>query len=244
MYMIFSINVHENVPFLLKQLDNIQEHVAEKHWIILSCNEYMHNALKTVTLPSHVIVNPKVINKTVFHGSLMHGIYSNLMLAMSNFTFSYFIILSSRTIFYNKLTTSVLDERQPRCTDLGLYRHLTIHTNRVYTDWSWPYFMYSELLKYFIKKNLNFHSGPHEGLVFHYEVCRTMIQFLENHPDIKENLFLFYGCVEEFALQTISMNIRNLHHTYVGYIYIGTGIETWTEAPKDPNAFVYKIARR
>jgi hypothetical protein len=242
--MIFSINVHENVPFLLKQLDNIQEHVAEKHWIILSCNEYMHNALKTVTLPRNVIVNPHIINKTVFHGSLMHGIYSNLLLAMSNFTFSYFIILSSRTFFYNKLTTSVLDELQPRCTDLGFYRHLTIHTNRVYTEWTWRYFMYSELLKYFMKKNLNFHSCPHEGLVFHYEVCRTMIQFLENHPDIKDNLILFYGCVEEFALQTIAMNVRNLHHTYVGYSYIGTGIKTWTEPPNDPKAFVYKIARR
>jgi hypothetical protein len=70
-----------------------------------------------------------------------------------------------------------------------------------------------------------------------------MIQFLENHPDIKENLFSFYGCVEEFALQTIAWNIRNLHHTYVGYIYIGKGVQTFTEPPNDPHAFVYKIAR-
>ena len=61
--MIFSINVHENVPFLLKQLANIEEYVTEPHWIILSCNEYMYTALQDVTLPSHVILNPEVIQK-------------------------------------------------------------------------------------------------------------------------------------------------------------------------------------
>ena len=63
--MIFSINVHENVPFLLKQLDNIQSYVTEPHWIILSCNEYMYTELNKMVLPSHVIVNPEVIQKKV-----------------------------------------------------------------------------------------------------------------------------------------------------------------------------------
>jgi len=47
---VVSINVHENVPFLMKQLNNIQTYLNCTYIVILNCNDYMKNALK-VRLP-------------------------------------------------------------------------------------------------------------------------------------------------------------------------------------------------
>jgi hypothetical protein len=261
--MIFSINVHENLPFLLKQIDNIQEHVAEPHLIILSCNEYMYIALQDIALPSNVIVNPEVINKKTFHGSLTHGIYSNMKLALNRFPFSYFIVLSSRTFFYNNLTVSWLNSNQPLCSDLNVYRKFVIQSDdytdwdqvilkgkyyekkvppdEQYKDWFWSTFVHTDIAKYFMNKKLKLYVSPHEGLVFHYQVCKNIEHFLEKHPSIQTNIFTFPHCIEEFSLQTISMNIINLHHPYFGFIYIGNGVH---EEIHNHNAFVYKIARQ
>lgn len=242
--MIFSINVHENVPFLLKQLANIQEYVVEPHWIILSCNEYMYTALQDVTLPSHVIVNPEVIQKKVMHGSLTHGIYSNMKLALNRFPFSYFVVLSSRNLFYNTLTTSWLDTKQPLCSDLNVYRKKVMYSNEPYQDWHWPIFVQTDVAKYFMNKNLKLHSSAHEGMVFHHQVCKNIEQFLEQHPSIRTNTFEYPHCVEEFALQTISMNMIHLGNPYYGFIYIGHGVYTSKTIPTDPHLFVYKVIRQ
>ena len=43
---IISINVHENVNFLFKQLNNIEEYVKIPYAVILNCNNYMYENLK------------------------------------------------------------------------------------------------------------------------------------------------------------------------------------------------------
>jgi hypothetical protein len=41
---VISINVHENVPFLMKQLQNIHDHVSNYIVIVIS-NDYMYEEL-------------------------------------------------------------------------------------------------------------------------------------------------------------------------------------------------------
>ena len=93
-----------NVPFLMKQLKNIHDHVSN-YVVLLSCNRYMYQELSQYTLPN-VLLNPAVFEKQRFHGSLTCGIYTNLLYAQQ-YDFSYFIVLSSRNLFYQTLTTNM-----------------------------------------------------------------------------------------------------------------------------------------
>jgi hypothetical protein len=88
---IITINVHEKIDFLLKQLANIKEYVGCNYAIILNCNDYMYeecNKIKSNNNVEHrrkelfhnVHINEEVINKSRNHGSLTHGIYSNMKL--------------------------------------------------------------------------------------------------------------------------------------------------------------------
>ena len=98
MNIVISINVYKLVPFLLTQIENITCYVKTSHIIILNCNNYMFNELKKIKLPKNIFINPEIINKKRYHGSLTHGIISNMRFAnkLCNFTiyFEYF------TIFY------------------------------------------------------------------------------------------------------------------------------------------------
>ena len=42
---VFTINVHENLSFLRKQLDNIQKHVFVEYVVILNANHFMYNEI-------------------------------------------------------------------------------------------------------------------------------------------------------------------------------------------------------
>jgi hypothetical protein len=203
----------------------------------------MYTELIKIILPSHVILNPEVIRKKVMHGSLTHGIYSNMKLALNRFPFSYFIVLSSRNLFYNRLMTFFLDTKQSIRSDPQVYRNM-VCTQEQYRDWHWPIFVQTELAKYFMNKKLKLHGSAHEGMVFHYQVCKNIEHFLEQHDSIRTNLLTFPHCVEEFALQTISNNIINLHSPYYGFMYIGHGVYTSHSIPTDPELFVYKVIRQ
>jgi hypothetical protein len=224
---IISINVHEKVNFLLKQLENIKKHVLLVHYIILNCNDYMNNALKDIKLPSNVIINNDIINKERFTGTLTQGIYSNIKYAITHYNFKYFIILSSRNLFYNILCANNLDR---------LKLAPNIEPAKEYTNWHWPTFLKTELAKFYIENGKKMVGSCHEGLVFHYDVCQHIVMFLEKNTHIKNDLFTFPLCVEEFALQTISMNESN------GFGVINESINTNNE-PTDPDWLVYKTDR-
>jgi hypothetical protein len=139
---IISINVHEKVSFLIKQLDNIKQNVSCNYAVILNCNDYIHEECKNTILPENVYINPEIINKKRFHGSLTHGIYSNMNYALDHFDFKYFIICSSRNFFTNNM----------RLEDLNKVVELNIKPPSVGDDYTSG--SNSLLMKYYREKNL------------------------------------------------------------------------------------------
>ena len=84
---IISINVHENVNFLFKQLNNIEEYVKIPYAVILNCNNYMYENLKDnneINKMNNIFLNEKYFNKKRFHGSLTKGICYNMEYALKN----------------------------------------------------------------------------------------------------------------------------------------------------------------
>lgn len=200
---IISINIFEKPEFFKKQIENIKRFVEKDYLIVVNCNDYMFNKLKSERL-NNVIINPEVINKKRFHGSLTNGIYSNVKYCLDNkIEFSYFIILSSRIFFYNKLNNldslyrNNKDEDDCRIKDKNLID---------YNTWHWPVFKKTMLFSYFASNYNKIARSLHEGLVFNQNVCKNIVHYLEKFPEIKKDLFNFNACVEEFALQTISVN--------------------------------------
>ena len=94
---VISINVHEKPDFLKRQLDNIKENVSCKYAVVLNCNDFMFEECGKIELPDNVYIHPEPLNKNTFHGSLMHGIYNNMVFSLHHFQFDFFIVASSRT---------------------------------------------------------------------------------------------------------------------------------------------------
>jgi hypothetical protein len=228
----------------MRQLNNIKDYVVEDYQVVLSCNHYMYNVLKDTILPDNVIINPEVIDKQRFHGSLTQGMYSNMKHSYGKFDFLYFVILSSRNLFYNKLTISHLDSKQLICDNVDNFykdRHETDYSR--YHGWHWPSHLTTSLSNYFVSRNMKLCSCAHEGLVFHSNVCKNILLFLDENNDIRSNLFVHNHAVEEFSLSTIASNLINHENKYHGFIYIGHGCATQDTIPTDPNLFVYKTYR-
>jgi hypothetical protein len=191
----------------------------------------MYNELKNTKFDDNVIINQNVINKERNTGSLLKGIYSNIEYILKNkIKFSYFIILSSRNLFYCKMNL----------TELESVPKIYYPKNKPnYNEWGWPKIIHTKLGKYYINKNKYLSNSPHEGLVFNYEASTKLYTFLEKNIDIKEDLFNFNMGSEEFSLQSIIVN----ENSY--YLYIGHGV-----ADQDINVincnekkFVYKTIR-
>lgn len=237
---IISINVHEKFDFLKKQLDNIRDNVKCNYAVILNCNEFMFNECKNNNdiLPENVYIHPVILEKRTYHGSLVNGIYNNMMYALDNFTFEFFISTSSRNLFDNDMELSDLH----KLVKMGKTH---IEYGKVFEEiennkkWHWPSIEKTLLAKHLIETNQKFYVSPHEGLMLSIKGCRKIVEFLENKPEIKKDLFQFETCVEEFALQTISMNMGEPIY------YIGNGC--CSEAPIDKSnsdtLFMYKTRR-
>jgi hypothetical protein len=218
---IISINVHEKFQFLLKQLNNIKENVLCNYAVILNCNDYMFQECKNniLLLPDNVYIYDKPLNKKHSHGSLTNGIFNNIEYAIINFDFKYFIVSSSRNFFANNLTLEDLNKLKEK----DLFK--SVETYKIeYKDWEekkntwhWPSFSNTLLVKYFLNKKQCMYSSPHEGVIYTYNGCNKITKFLNENPDIKDDLFNFNDCVEEFSLQTISANFGE------PFYYIGNG---------------------
>jgi len=200
----------------------------------------MYNECKIIALPENVYVNDEIINKQNFHGSLTHGICSNIMYALQNFRFKYFIVSSSRNFFDNSMTLDDLDKVIAIGPHYESYAVVESNKNREYNDWHWPEFKQTLLAKHFLNKNQQLYDSAHEGLMFKYSGCEKIVEFLENNPEIKNDLFTFPKCVEEFALQTIVVNMED------SFYYIGNGCcsEEKIGANSDTSLkFLYKVRR-
>ena len=231
---IISINVHEKLNFLLKQLQNIKEHVSCTYVIILNCNAYMFeectHSKERNKLPDYVYINKDVIEKKRFHGSLVHGIYSNLKYANEHFDFDYFIAISSRNIFNNQMTMGDLNRIVVPATRR---EELDKNKDTDYTGWQWPTMIHCLLAKYFLERNQDLYVCAHEGLLLTRVGCNHILTFLESNVEIREDLFDVGGCAEEFALQSISFNMGE------PFYYVG---KEWNNHP-DNEIFLHKINR-
>ena len=173
----------------------------------------------------NTIINPQHLEKRRFHGSLTEGIYSNIEYAVKNYKFSLFIILSSRSLFYNKVGFLNLSEHKINCEPLQDIDQ---------GSWWWPQFMKTKLATYVVHHQRIFAHSAHEGVVIDYYTCNKVIHFLESHKDIREDLFTYPACVEEFAIQTIACNLNSCMYD------IGNGVY---ENKRQKDKFVCKVKR-
>lgn len=228
---VISINVHEKPDYLMDQLDNINEYVKfQKFIIILNCNDFMHHQLiskREELSAKNTIINPFPLNKRRFHGSLTQGIISNMKYALENFDFDFFLVMSSREFFYQKLHDyEQILENATECYGKNY------NTN----EWHWPRMKNTKLFQYIVNNNLYFSCSAHEGLCLDVECCVNVNKFLIEHPDIESDLYNFNHCVEEFAIQSICDN-------YGRYYYIGNGVENTSPDKANKKKFTLKTPR-
>lgn len=258
--MIISINVHDNVEYLLKQIENINEFVSLRKRIILNCNDFMFECVKNISIPD-VEVFPEPLNKKTFHGSLTHGIVCNMSHAINNYEFDYFLVMSSREFFYrfltdtskienhiiNKNTCQVgsVDFRLPNFYREGNYcntygDHVSwlgaTDNSDLVNMWWWPKFSGTKLYNYIKNNNMSFAHSMHEGMCFRHDGCEYILDFFQQNEDIMYDLFEYDACVEEFALQSIASN-------YKGFYYLGNGCDTKSLDEVDITKFTYKRSR-
>ena len=239
---IISINVHEKFDFLLKQLQNIKENVNCKYAVVLNCNQYMLNECykQREKIDSNVYFHDIPLNKRTGHGSLLQGIYNNIEFSLKMFTFEYFIVASSRNFFSNNLSLHLLQRLESLPVTRDSVDNSMWDTKK--NEWRWGNMSNSLLIKHFLKEKKPLYKCAHEGLVFNYAACTNIVKFMETHPDIKDDIFIFDDAVEESALQTIIMN------TGEKYYDIGNGCCTndviGTNSPNgDVFKFMYKVPR-
>lgn len=96
---IFSFNIYQ--PEYFDYLYNDIKKVCNYSYLIVvnSNDNNVYNFLKD-KYRSHekILLNPNTIKKAVFHGSILHGIISNMKYIINNnINFKYYIILSNRT---------------------------------------------------------------------------------------------------------------------------------------------------
>lgn len=222
--LIISINVHEKPEYLKNQLLNINKFVKLNYKVILSCNEFMY---ENVIADQKSVINPEIINKKRFHGSLTKGIYSNMIFSLNNFNFKYFIVLSSREFFYRELNS--IEDIEKTIIEKKLNDYSV-------NNWHWPSFKKTKLFDYIKINNLYFSSSAHEGLTFDYKSCLYISDFLEKESDIREDIFNHNHCVEEFSLQTICCN-------YSDFYNIGNGVSTMDVEKASKYRFTHKKIR-
>jgi hypothetical protein len=157
--LVISINVHEKYDFLLKQLENIKNNVSIRYCIIINCNQYMYECINN--LPDNVYINPTIINKRLYHGSIAQGIYSNMVYALQHFKFNYFLVCSSRNFFENNLTIEKLNNLIYIKHSSKIQIRKLQYTNHSYNDWLWPHLSKSLLFQYIISKNEKLYNTPH-----------------------------------------------------------------------------------
>ena len=241
MDVVVSINIYKSVNTLEYQLKTIKNHLNVNYVVILNCNQYMYDILSKTTLDNNIFLNPEILEKKRFHGSLTQGIVSNMKYALDNFDFKYFLVMSGRTIFYRSITIDKFDgyfEKNKWSSTQEM------ETNRLgsvpFVHWKWPSFNGSKLAKYYMDKNYKLETDKHEGVCFSRNVTKNILRFLENNLEIAEDLYDYNDCVEEFSLHAISYNEYDIENLEYGFVYIGNGSAEACDY-NDQNKYTRKI---
>ena len=224
MDIVVSINIYKSKKTLEYQLNTIKEHLNTTYVVIVNCNQYMYDLLSDTTLDNNIYLNPEIIQKSRYHGSLTRGIVSNMKYALDNFDFKYFVVMSGRTIFYRSITIDKFHSYFEKNKWSSLEeKESNIHGEFPFTDWKWPSFKNTKLAKYYMNNNYKLYSQAHEGVCFSYNVTKNIVLFLQNNLEIAEDLYNYNDCVEEFSLNKISSNECNINNLEHGFVYLGNG---------------------
>jgi hypothetical protein len=147
--------------------------------------------------------------------------------------FNFFIILSSRTFFYNNLEVDNLNIKLFSETD-------NLIGDPPPDNWHWPILKETLLAKYYLNKKYKLYESEHEGLCLSYNVTQNILHFLANNLNIEFDLIKFPYCVEEFALQTIASNEINNNNLEFGFTLLGHGTGNDCDTTI-PNKYTHKI---
>lgn len=226
--LIISINVHEKPEYFEEQLKNINENVELKKEIILNCNQYMFDQLSKKKY-ENVTVNPVFFEKRPHHGSIAKGIFTNLLYALENFDFKFFIVMSSREFYYNKLNS--------------LEQIIKNKVDDKFTDYDMPSSWwdaggqrFSEFFKYLRENKLTYNGSAHEGVAFTKLTCEYIKSFADNNGPLMETAWNLNNAAEEWILQSIASNYGN-------HYYIGNGVYNKSLEECDPNRLTLKKSR-
>lgn len=178
---------------LYEQLNNFNEYIKIPYIVIINCSNDLYDKLKNKKI-KNVILNPEHFDKKRFHGSILKGIISNINYLLSlHLDVSCILILSNRCFFKKKFYNEKI-EYNPNT--LRMKNEIDIK------NWHWPIFRETILFKRYDKLSLS----EHEGLLLNITEVKYINDFMNDNPNIKEELFNKDGCVEEFAIQTILIN--------------------------------------
>lgn len=224
MDIVVSINIYKSCKTLEYQLSTIKEHLKANYIVVLNCNQYMYDTLSQMKLDEIIYLNPEILEKKRYHGSLTQGIISNMKYAVDTFTFKYFVVMSGRTIFYRPITIDNFNTYFEKKKWKDIQEMESIRSGPFpFTDWKWPSLTKTKLAKYYMNKHYTLIGEVHEGLCVSYNVTKNILRFIENNPEITKDLYEFNDCVEEFSIHTIASNEYDTDNLEYGFIYIGNG---------------------
>lgn len=225
MEIVVSINIYKSTNTLQYQLATIKEHLGANYVVVLNCNKYMYDTIRsTIDMEHNVYLNPEILEKKRYHGSLTQGIVSNMKYSLEHFKFKYFVVLSGRTIFYRPINIQQFDSYFEKKKWKDLQERETVRGGAFpFMDWKWPSLKKTKLAKYYIDRNYTLIGEVHEGMCMSYNVIKNIVKFVDNNIEIINDLYNFNDCVEEFSLHTIASNEYDINNLEYGFIYIGNG---------------------
>lgn len=235
--LIVSINIFTKIEYIRKHVENIDYFTKDfdNVYIIFNCGDNIYETIQEYPLKNNrikIIINPEIINKKRYTGKISQGVFSNIKYIIeNNIDFDYFLILSSRTILRDKLTSVKIDD-QLHNTKQQIFD--LINPNKLNNDSNSKLHIYNKFYTfsllnqekgfwYFHDKRVinskwynmfisNFDiiiGGKHEGLCMDSSVIKNMYIFHEKNKDIMNDIFASNWCTEECILQTISFHLRN-----------------------------------
>lgn len=190
------VNIH-TTEFLERQLRSIVTHALPtyKTTVIFSCpTEEIRDSVERQARRCtglNTIMNPELIQKRRHHGSILHGICSNLRHAPScDMT----LVLSARSVLCETIDhEAVLDKlTQPIIrTRSHSFHHLSKHCM--------PQHWFDRFMRFeqFLPEAKGHIGGHHEGLMFDGRRTSMLKTYLQEH-DISE-CFKAHVCAEEYT---------------------------------------------
>ena len=201
------MNVHEKPEFLRQQISAFEKYFKFSWRLALSCNSVMH-----AQLAGEPAVNPEVIEKRRFHGSLLRGIMSNIRWQSSQ-DLLFVLVMSSRTVprramelddlhswcawYQSKITSEILGHTLSHLRDFGQPGEY----NHAFDDWDWVDVQGTRFFSDRLQKGMV--AGPHEGFLFRAEKVPMLLEVMDEYT----GLFETEAQVEEIFLQTMTYQL-------------------------------------